>query len=528
MSNLSRIQKYFPFLLYGIFAIFLFQFRANLDRNGLYVSSDGAIKLIQTVQYKEKGYLQNECLYPSKDIDPNYAWFPISYPWALLQKGETETRCVFEYPPFFYWLGAFFHTFLSLEWILFLPLCFYVLAMFVLDRLLTEIQIKTIYRIVFVFFYFFSFPLLTAMDYTESPSFLFLYLLGFFYFVRSIKFGKIWGDEYSPLVVSGVFLGLSFFLRLEILIPFAMLCLVYLLTYRDFKKTFVLGISFSMVVSLCLVYHYVVSGHILGFRYVSSIDYNQNASPSLLARASLLKAYLWGDHLMVGLLTFNPFVYLLIFGTFLMRFIFGNSRSGTVFYLSGLFSLFIIPLYITFYGGVGYFGLRYLEAPVLLLLIGFCLYFVKFLQNTSTWAKLSILLPLLALFYFNFLSTREGLKVLRNASRDLASLHSHFTDSKQYVVHTSLYSSIWMGKSYFHKRHLLTSNQEDFNHFLGIVEKGETFTVIESPKNIYISPDIPLSLHARYLTNIQFDANVIQHRKTMNMYGVNIHQFQKQ
>ncbi|GBF48861.1 hypothetical protein LPTSP4_03610 [Leptospira ryugenii] len=211
-----------------------------------------------------------------------------------------------------------------------------------------------------------------------------------------------------------------------------------------------------------------------------------------------------------------------------MRFIFGNSRSGTVFYLSGLFSLFIIPLYITFYGGVGYFGLRYLEAPVLLLLIGFCLYFVKFLQNTSTWAKLSILLPLLALFYFNFLSTREGLKVLRNASRDLASLHSHFTDSKQYVVHTSLYSSIWMGKSYFHKRHLLTSNQEDFNHFLGIVEKGETFTVIESPKNIYISPDIPLSLHARYLTNIQFDANVIQHRKTMNMYGVNIHQFQKQ
>ena len=98
--NVKNIIKVIPYFFYLLIIIFIFQFRYQLDKSSLYVTSDGAIKLYQTVQYKENGFLSLECPYSGKEFDKEFKFFPISYPWAIFQ--TKELKCVLEYPPFYY------------------------------------------------------------------------------------------------------------------------------------------------------------------------------------------------------------------------------------------------------------------------------------------------------------------------------------------------------------------------------------------------------------------------------------------
>ena len=86
--NKESITETIPYLIYLLLIVFIFKFRFELDKKNLYITSDGAIKLYQTVQYKEKGFLSLECLYPGKSFDEEYKHFPISYPWAIFRQEE--------------------------------------------------------------------------------------------------------------------------------------------------------------------------------------------------------------------------------------------------------------------------------------------------------------------------------------------------------------------------------------------------------------------------------------------------------
>ncbi|MBK6608293.1 MAG: hypothetical protein IPG24_23130 [Leptospiraceae bacterium] len=515
--NKESITETIPYLIYLLLIVFIFKFRFELDKKNLYITSDGAIKLYQTVQYKEKGFLSLECLYPGKSFDEEYKHFPISYPWAIFQ--TRGMKCVLEYPPFFYWIGSVFLKIFPLNLILYLPLLFYAGNILFFDFILRRMGLIDIFRVFLVTLGFISFSLLTAMDYTENPAFQTFYLLGFYFFW---KYGKEDNVKYAQLILTGILFGLAFILRLEILMTFSILCFIYFLFTLNLKKPFFIYLGFTIVGILFVIYNLQVSGHPLGFRYVSSIDFNENAKADIGKRLMLLKAAIWGDEVMVGVFKFQPLCWLIllipVFGWFNKI----RTQEGNVFLVAGWLSLFIIPLYVTVYGGVGYFGLRYIEGPFYLLLLGFGIYLKEMNLSNSRTQRWIIVILLLLVGYGNWLSTREGLKILRNSSQENATFQTFLKKSDRLVVHSSLYSSIWMGASFFEKIHVKLIGNAEAEEYLKQIPANEKFVLILSPEDIYISADIPKKLHAHYKTQLDLGSLPMEILEETRLNGIRL------
>ncbi len=516
MQSFSNVSRFFPYLIYIVLIGFIFSFRSQLDQSGPYVTSDGAIKLYQSFQYKESGPFSLECVYPAKEIDPSYSYYPIHYPWAIFH--AEGLPCVLEYPPFFLWIGTFVWKLFSLQAVFWIPLFFYAAAILFLDWVFRGWNLHGSLRAFLVLLSFFSFPLVTAIDYTENPLFILLYLIGYFFLFRTEEEGT----SIKTFFLSGLFLGLAFVLRLEILIPFVLLFAFSFTYHKNIKFSFWMGVGFTIPALFLFFYNFSVSGHILGFRYVSSIQDNENASAGLLLRFQLLKAYLFGDSVMVGILRFQPFV-----GVMLVTF---ASLYRTLYRHKFIFigitaavgSMILIPLTVTFYGGVGYFGLRYLEPSFFLLILSF-----GFLLSREDLSKRKIpayllFISIIVSFYFNYHSTKEGLKILRNSAKEMGILQTWLGKSENYVVHSSLYTSIFMGRSFLDKKHVQLTGNTEGNSFLEKVPAKENLVFLLSPDSIYISPDIPKKIHPRFQTPLYLNKLPLKIKEEMKLNGITI------
>lgn len=486
-----------PYFFYFLIIISVFYFRYQLDKENLYITSDGAIKLYQTVQYKEKGFLSLECIYPGKEFDTEFKHFPISYPWAIFQ--AKENKCVLEYPPFFYWLGSILLFFLPLKLILYLPLLFYAANFFIFDLILQKIGIIPIYRTILTIISLVSFPLLTAMDYTENPAFQTFYLLGFYLFLNLYNEKTF---NLKKFLLTGILFGIAFALRLEILLTFSFLCLMFFILTRNLTKPFVVYVGFSFIAALFVVYNIYVSGHPLGFRYVSSIDFNDNAKADIWQRITFLKATIWGNEVMVGIFNFQPLCWLMLLIPPWLVIKKEINQIGNIFLSAGWISIILIPLYITVYGGVGYFGLRYIESAFFLILIGFSVYLGGNYFSKNKKMKIIIVILLILSGYGNWKATKEGLKILKNSSIENAKFQSFIEQSDRFIIHSSLYSTIWMGKSFLEKTHVNLTGNEETVEYIKNIPMSEKFVFILSPEDIYISADIPKKMHTRYKTQI--------------------------
>lgn len=514
--NKTNIIKIIPYFVYILIIFILFQVRLELDKSSSYITSDGAIKLYQSAQYQKNGFLSLTCLYPGQEFDPEFKHFPISYPWAIF---NTKEKCVLEYPPFFYWLGGFLLKFLPLGTLLYLPLLFYSFNILFLDFLFRKIGLFSVFRVFLVLLGFISFSLLTALDYTENPAFQTFYLLGFYFFW---KLNQNKNQKLNVLIITGALFGLAFVLRLEILMTFGFLGFIYFLFTREFKNSFFIALGFLLISLLFVTYNIYVSGHPLGFRYVSSIDFNDNAKADIWKRLTFLRASIWGNEIMVGIFKFQPLCWIMLLLPIWALFKKVKSQIGSIFLVAGWISLIVIPLYVTVYGGVGYFGLRYLEAPFFLILIGFAIYLSNDYFSNSKKIKWILVLLLIVAAYGNWLSTKEGLKILRNSSKENSLFQSFLKKSDRWIIHSSLYTSIWMGQSFLEKTHVtLTGNEETLLYLKNIPEK-ENFIFILSPKDIYISSDIPKKLHYRYLTPLDLEQFPVQTIDELTLGGVKL------
>lgn len=514
--NKTNIIKIIPYFVYILIIFILFQVRLELDKSSSYITSDGAIKLYQSAQYQKNGFLSLTCLYPGQEFDPEFKHFPISYPWAIF---NTKEKCVLEYPPFFYWLGGFLLKFLPLGTLLYLPLLFYSFNILFLDFLFRKIGLFSVFRVFLVLLGFISFSLLTALDYTENPAFQTFYLLGFYFFW---KLNQNKNQKLNVLIITGALFGLAFVLRLEILMTFGFLGFIYFLFTREFKNSFFIALGFLLISLLFVTYNIYVSGHPLGFRYVSSIDFNDNAKADIWKRLTFLRASIWGNEIMVGIFKFQPLCWIMLLLPIWALFKKVKSQIGSIFLVAGWISLIVIPLYVTVYGGVGYFGLRYLEAPFFLILIGFAIYLSNDYFSNSKKIKWILVLLLIVAAYGNWLSTKEGLKILRNSSKENSLFQSFLKKSDRWIIHSSLYTSIWMGQSFLEKTHVtLTGNEETLLYLKNIPEK-ENFIFILSPKDIYISSDIPKKLHYRYLTPLDLEQLPVQTIDELTLGGVKL------
>jgi hypothetical protein len=532
--NNESIIKTIPYLFYLILIILIFQFRYELDKKSLYITSDGAIKLYQSVQYNENGFLSLECIYPGRELDKEFKYFPISYPWAIFQ--ARGNKCVLEYPPFFYWIGAVLLKFFPLRIILYLPLLFFGANIFILDFILRKLGLIPIFRVLLVILGFVSFPLLTAMDYTESPAFQTFYLLGFYFFWKYLEDSgsetNSWmsmlnknaflQERFGVLFLTGVLFGLSFILRLEILMTFSFLCFFTFLLRKNLAKPFFIYTGFVAVGFFFVIYNMQVSGHPLGFRYVSSIDFNDNAKADIWKRLTFLKAAIWGNEIMVGIFKFQPLCWLILLLPVWARLNKIKRPSGDIFLIGGWISLLVIPFYITVYGGVGYFGLRYIEAPFFLILIGFAIYLSEDFFSKSNKQRWILIILLLIIGYGNWLSTKEGLKLLRNSSQENAVFQDFLKKSNSFVIHSSLYSSIWMSGSFLEKKHVNLTGNEEAKEYFRQIPANEKFVLVLSPEDIYISADIPKKLHYRYKTQLILDSLPITILEELTMNGIRL------
>ncbi|MCG9874633.1 MAG: hypothetical protein MH321_07610 [Leptospiraceae bacterium] len=179
------------------------------------------------------------------------------------------------------------------------------------------------------------------------------------------------------------------------------------------------------------------------------------------------------------------------------------SKKEFIFITSGYASLILIPLSINFYGGVGYFGLRYLETPFLFLLFGFSILITSSYHKLNKKYQGIIVLIILVSMYWSHLSTKEGMKVLKNSAKEFSLLQNLLNEKENIIIHTSLYTSIFIGPSFLNNSHFHIPNENEINNFLTkINNRKQKFIFLLPPENMYISSDIPESLINNYKTNV--------------------------
>ncbi|WCL48345.1 LA_3751/LA_3752 family putative glycosyltransferase [Leptospira sp. GIMC2001] len=498
----NSIKINYHFFLIFIFLVFILVYRSGLDKDALFITSDGQIKYFQTVQLINTNILNSECFYNGKSLDPEFNFFPIRYPWSLI--GDSiPNRCVFEYPPFFPYLATAIYYIFGFNALIYIPLFFLILSGFVFFKILNFYDKEVIFKILLFISAFFSLPLLTAMDFSESPIYHFLGLCGIYFFVKPYDSIK------KNLFLLGFLFGLSIYFRLESLIPIFFCGLYLVLFSKGFQNKFSYGLyltlGFCIPFSIFCIFNYLESGHPLGFRFISSLLDNEVSSPDFSFRMQLWKAYLFGDIIMVGLFSFQPLSMIAIITSLAFAVTQRlNFKEGLLIF-SGILSLIFIPLSVKFYGGVGYFGLRYLETPMFFLYIGIGL---SLLRNSENFSKVQIysgIAVILISFYFNYKATNEGLKVLKNGARDYQILQNFFKLENQAIIHTSLYSSIFIGKSFIKDNHFHIHQEKVLNEFLNSHYKNKKVILVLPPDNMYVSADIPKKFHENYKTDININ-----------------------
>jgi len=493
------------FVLYILIFFALAFFRYQLDKDYPYISSDGQIKYYQTTGYLQKGFLNFECIYLAKDLDPDFQYFPINYPWAVFPKNK-DPKCIFQYPPFFSYLGTILGYFAPLRYVLYIPLVFYIIIIFLLDKILSSkaVSSKSNFTFLVCFFFASSFPLLTVMDYSEISLFHSLNLVGFFCFLGYFKEFKL---KTVPFL-AGLFWGLAFAIRTEIFLGlFCFFTIFFLFQYQNIIKNFTFFLKilagFFLITCFFVLFNYISSGEILGYRFASQLD-NQKSQMGILEHLKLAKAYLWGDEYMRGIIQYSPTI-LLSFGFFIPSLYKKISLSTKIFLLSGISFLLLASSLVTVYGGVGLFGLRYLEIGFIFLLLGMGLGWLEIKIYLQTFVRILLALIFLYGIYFSWKNTKEGLKLLSNASKDYAKLQKLFESvgKEGYVIHDSLYNSYLLGNSFLYQKHINLYNEQACKKILENLPKGTPLLFVQSPPNPYISLDIPKKLFFRYPTNFQ-------------------------
>jgi hypothetical protein len=155
---------------------------------------------------------------------------------------------------------------------------------------------------------------------------------------------------------------------------------------------------------------------------------------------------------------------------------------------------------VTVYGGVGLFGLRYMEIGFLFSLIGFNLGWQDIKPSLSKAQRWAIVFFFIFFIGYSWKNTREGLKHLRNSAGDYAKVQEVFSSipNSGYIIHDSLYNSYLFGISFLNQKHINLYNPESCSRILKSIPRGTEVLLVQSPPDRYISADIPKRLLERY------------------------------
>ena len=471
MKNLIK-TNYFYFILYLIIFILVLFFRNQLDKETIFISSDGQIKYYQSVHFY-KNSLNFECLYPSKKLDPIFEYFIFDYPWAYFN--ILNEKCIFQYPSLFSLIGSLF-LFLSEKAPLYFPLFFLFINLIFFHCLLVKIGLNRLWSFSTVLIGFlFSFPLLSVIDYSEMSFYHFFLLVSFLLFYLFIQEKKpSLQKRYAFLWSFSIFF--AFYIRMEAVL-LGLSFLLSMLFFLELKFVFQFTFSFFLGGIVCFLlfslFYLFSIGYFLDVRSFTIIEYSQDMAFDMKEKLYIFKSFLYKISEKRGIFYAFPLFYSFPFFLFLLKKKDFPVYSKIVF-LSGVLCIFLTSWTSHDIGGVQNFGLRYLDAGFFSFLIGISSFlFFSF----SKIKKLYQIIVLFLLFLFlipTIQFTKNGLKTLWNSSFYYSKMQKYLNEIQEgYVLHLNLSTVYLVGYSYLKQKHLFPKGKKHLEQLLEKFEKND-------------------------------------------------------
>lgn len=502
--------------MYLIVAFGLIGFRMYLDRGVPFLSNDGEIKYYQTIQYAD-GPMNFECLYPAREMDPEYNYFIFRIPWAKFD--VAGKKCIFQYPPFFSYLGTvLLKTTGSFRAPFFIPVLFIIINIFLTDLLLRKEITSGFHILIFSLIPFvFTHTLLSSIDYSEMSLFHTFILISLLLTRGLIRETVRDESDSSPVhgfPLSGFFLGVVivsiFYIRSEVVVFAAVLFMVTLA--HTFRNVYIRPVILSTVVgvgitfALFTIYNLYAYGSYLDIRaldFVSTVSSDAKRY-ELSRKLDLVMGYLFRSSEKRGLwYAFPHFYFAIIF--FLPFYYKRVGRFGQIVFTTGYAGTLLAAFLAPSIGGVQNFGLRYLDAGFVPFVPGLGIMFHNFVEQYKGWKRWSIYALFFLLFIPVYKFNKTGIDTMITGTGLYNQILDRFSRvNNGYVIHHSAQSNYLVGYSYLHQKHILVTNNDQYETALHkLKEMGvRQFMVIDPVEKFQTTRQMPKSMYPYYFTNI--------------------------
>lgn len=398
--------------------ILLFSYKTNFD----IFYADSGFMWIQIQDIIRSGFSTFSYFYSGKTFDPTGEFVPFTSPFL----GSFDGKFFIDFPPYFPLLSSIVSIVSekNLAFYLFQLACI-ILACFFLAKTIHLIFENSLVAILSQFFFLLGTTVFTynLVIHEYSVGLFFLYA-GIYFFLKSLL------KTQRQFWISGIFLGLSLFFRLEFIFVIFVLCATsFAFAKISFRNLVLFSIPFLLILGSLFFLNTHIHGHPLGFRYTLTMNDPITLNSS---RAHIIFELLFGK--IRGFFTQSPFLFFFgIFGIILLgKKLLQNSvlPRDFFFYFSNVsISLVLLLFFAPNHGD--HISPRYLFGiyPVFFL---FCLFvFFELWANANRFTKLGLTL---IVFVLSFLSLREfhkTMKFISNSDEAVAAISKEIGSSKE-------------------------------------------------------------------------------------------------
>ncbi len=450
--NTKKLDK--PFIFFSIIYLGLLAYLKPWDS----LFSDQLLKFHQAYSMLHSGFLSENLIYPSLDLDPNYNYFLWRAP-MVFQIGE---RMIGQYPIFLTLLIA---PILTFGWI---PLISIYMGVINLASafILRKYWNFSLFWIVFAFFGTYIF--LMGPELSEHPPLLFLELSALTLFYKA-------KDNIRNKCFAGVLLGLGVWLRLEVIVFYFLFWASGWFVYGKswWKRSFGISFVFSLTVLLLLLFHTLDYNHPIGPRFFQNFNTGKDEG-SVWHRAYMI---LIGKYSMPGLILYLPVLVPLLI-LYLNKNYRNKLEAGFLHLAITSYSFCVLIAFLAPNDGVSNWGPRY---------VGLGLFpFVLVLREIWTsldWkiksSKLNSVFSILVLY--SFVMTVAGFVYYKRTTKEMNSIRSVYSN---YEADTYLFLDDMLcgsvGLAYFQKKVLCIQSETsslEIQNLLGKISRKTGGTV---------------------------------------------------
>ncbi|BDA79832.1 hypothetical protein LPTSP3_g27620 [Leptospira kobayashii] len=453
------------------------------------IQSDAQIKYYQLIQYSEGGLQNHKCLYPGKNIDPDYRFFPFDYTWAVKGEGKTfREECVFQYPYFFALASIPIYSLFGVFGLTWVCLFLYLVTSFIVLGYIEKIVgLKSVlFRSLLAVIVISGYPIYSAYEYTETTLAVILVLVFLFYILDQSSASP----KFSRKPVIGLLLGfvasIAPYFRSEMFIYLFLAGALYLVlnSFQIFplirKNRFTL-IGFLIGIAFFAVWNQIEFGNIFGVR--GRISLGDLSGSGIGRQLVLIKSFFLGDSEKLGFLKAGGLLVVLGLVSLLYpRFKNFPTHSLEIVFWSifGILSVIIVSILSPYNPGGLFAGLRFTDVSFYCLVIT-AAYFLYHLENFDSFGfKKGFLvfagIILISQVYLQSRLLKSFFPLMNRVQESQVQLLNIWKEGEKEnlpVIHKNLFDALLISVSYLNQYHFLAINEKEANDLQDILYKND-------------------------------------------------------